>query len=356
LAGFHGLLGALYGIFLVNLALTIVTIGFYRFWAKTRMRRYLWSAVEIEGDRLEYTGTGKELFLGFLIVALLILLPLFILPQILVNTLAPGNLELEQTVGSAQAILIFLLTPLAFYRARRYRLTRTLWRGIRGGQSGSAMQYAIKYMGFMLFNFVSLGWAFPFTRVRLAAYRMNNTRLGNGRLEFTARAGGLYGAFFIMLALFVAVFILDGLLMAVLAAISGKISATPETLTREGIGGLGGILVALNFIIVFTLPWPYLFYRRAELRYFAASTRFFDLAFEFDPPFWRFGWLVLSNWLLGVVTLGLALPVVYLRWARFMESYLRVAGEQDFAQVLQTLEPAPTTGEGLADAFDVDGF
>ena len=52
-------------IHIVNILLTIVTIGLYRFWAKTRIRQYLWNHLEVEGDRLEYTGTGKELMLGF---------------------------------------------------------------------------------------------------------------------------------------------------------------------------------------------------------------------------------------------------------------------------------------------------
>jgi len=58
----------LFRIHLVNYFLTIVTLGFYRFWARTRIRKYMWSHVEFEGSRFEYTGTAKELFYGFLIV------------------------------------------------------------------------------------------------------------------------------------------------------------------------------------------------------------------------------------------------------------------------------------------------
>ncbi len=60
----------------VNFVLNLVTLGFYRFWAKTRVRRYLWSRISLYGDRLEYTGLGKELFIGFLI-AMAILVPFF---------------------------------------------------------------------------------------------------------------------------------------------------------------------------------------------------------------------------------------------------------------------------------------
>ena len=65
---YDGRLGEIYGIFIKNLLLGIVTLGFYRFWGRTNLRRYIWSRVSLRGDRFEYTGTGGELFQGFLIV------------------------------------------------------------------------------------------------------------------------------------------------------------------------------------------------------------------------------------------------------------------------------------------------
>ena len=73
---YDGRIGEMYVIFLTNLIYTILTFGIYRFWAKTRERRYFLSRMELMGDRLEYTGTGGELFRGFLVVFLLIISPL----------------------------------------------------------------------------------------------------------------------------------------------------------------------------------------------------------------------------------------------------------------------------------------
>ena len=72
---YDGQLGELYGIFFVNLLLGIITFGIYRFWGRTRYRRYLWSHTSYDGDRFEYTGTGGELFRGFVIaMGILVLL------------------------------------------------------------------------------------------------------------------------------------------------------------------------------------------------------------------------------------------------------------------------------------------
>ena len=62
-----------------NLLLTIVTLGFYRFWATKRERDYLWSQTEFIDERLEWTGTGMELFIGFLIVTLFLGVPFFLI-------------------------------------------------------------------------------------------------------------------------------------------------------------------------------------------------------------------------------------------------------------------------------------
>ena len=51
-----------------NVLLIIVTLGIYRFWAKARERRYLWSRTHFIDDQFEWTGTGKEMFVGFLFV------------------------------------------------------------------------------------------------------------------------------------------------------------------------------------------------------------------------------------------------------------------------------------------------
>ena len=72
---YEGRVGEVAAIALQNALFNLITLGFYRFWAKTRLRRYIWGSIEYRGERLEYTGRGGELFLGFL-VAIAILLAL----------------------------------------------------------------------------------------------------------------------------------------------------------------------------------------------------------------------------------------------------------------------------------------
>jgi uncharacterized membrane protein YjgN (DUF898 family) len=74
---FSGRIGSFWGIALLNLLLTILTLGIFRFWAKTRQRRYLWAETSFAGEPLEYRGRGVELLVGALLAFAFIFLPLF---------------------------------------------------------------------------------------------------------------------------------------------------------------------------------------------------------------------------------------------------------------------------------------
>src|SRR3954463_5071735 len=75
-----------------NALLIICTLGIYRFWAAARQRRYLWSRTCVIDDSLEWTGTGREMFFGFLIV-IAILAPFFLFIQFLFPALIARGKE-----------------------------------------------------------------------------------------------------------------------------------------------------------------------------------------------------------------------------------------------------------------------
>src|ERR1044072_509729 len=118
--------------------LLFLTLGIYRFWLQTDVRRFLWNNTEIAGDNLECIGTARELLLGFL-VAIAFLVPIYA-----IFGLASLAAEwIGQLAGLLSLAALAVLGQFAVYRARRYRLSRTVYRGIRFHQTGSAWRYAI---------------------------------------------------------------------------------------------------------------------------------------------------------------------------------------------------------------------
>ncbi|SIO25979.1 protein of unknown function [Bradyrhizobium erythrophlei] len=162
--------------------LELVTLGFYRFWLATDIRRHLWSHTEIDGDAAEYTGRGKELLIGFL-VAMAILVPVY-----LAYFLAGLEAERFKAFGSFPLFVFFyVFGQFAIYRARRYRLTRTVWRGVRFWMSGSGWAYAARATLWGLLVMVTLGLALPWREAALERYKMRHSYYGDLQGSFEGR-------------------------------------------------------------------------------------------------------------------------------------------------------------------------
>src|SRR6266852_5939496 len=167
-------------------ALQAVTLGIYRFWLFTDMRRFLWASTEVEGETLEYTGTAVELLIGFL-MAIGILVPVYALLFVVLL-----ELELLQLSGVVAVVVFAGFAQYALYRARRYRLTRTVLRGLRFHQSGSAVRYAVRAMLWWIPTGITLGLASPWATANLERYKMRNTFYGSLGGSFAGSGGRLF--------------------------------------------------------------------------------------------------------------------------------------------------------------------
>ncbi|MGE0287235.1 MAG: DUF898 family protein [Bradyrhizobium sp.] len=159
--------------------LELVTLGFYRFWLVTDIRRHLWSSTVVDGDAAEYTGRGRELLIGFLI-ALAILVPVY-LGYFLISVEAE-HLQALASIPLVAAFYVF--GQFAIYRARRYRLTRTVWRGVRFWMDGSGWAYALRSSLWVLLAVVTLGLASPWRTAALERYKMQHSWYGDLQGDF----------------------------------------------------------------------------------------------------------------------------------------------------------------------------
>jgi len=163
-------------------ALELVTAGFYRFWLATDIRRHLWANTLIDGDAAEYTGRGRELLIGFLF-AMAILVPIY-----LVYFWIGIEVERFKEFASFPLILAFYaFGQFATYRARRYRLTRTVWRGVRFWMDGSGWAYAWRAVLWGFFVALTLGLALPWREAALERYKMRHSYYGDLQGKFTAK-------------------------------------------------------------------------------------------------------------------------------------------------------------------------
>jgi len=196
---FHGSGGTLLGIHVVNVLLILVTLGVYYFWAKTRVRRYVFSESQFDGDRFAYHGIGKELLLGFLRAFLVFLLPIIALSVIRdwLNVAA----HIKAAAAALSPLLLFLFVPVAMVGARRYRLSRTSWRGIRFSFRGRAWRFILIFIKGSLLTGLTFGLYYPFFLTERQAFMVSHSYFGNEQFEFNGRGRDLSANYLLALVL-----------------------------------------------------------------------------------------------------------------------------------------------------------
>jgi uncharacterized membrane protein YjgN (DUF898 family) len=359
----------LFKIALINFGLNLITLTIYRFWAKTNVRKHVWSCIHINDEPLEYTGTGNELFKGFLVVFGLFILPYIILNKALQIYLGESH-PLVLGLSALFLLFVYVMIGFALYRARKYQLSRTNWRGIRGALVGSALTYSLTYFGAMLAKLFSFGWATPVMNTVLQEQIIGDMRFGDAAFKFKGRAAPLYPTYalcWFLTALFFAVGL--GLVAYELFQVFGPgLSIALDRLTHPqdqgeptrtdlwNIWTVLGLLVALFilYLVIFPLLWA--IYSAKEMRSFANYTRFDGAQFSLNARTGSIFLLVIGNLLLIVFTLGIANPFVIQRNIRYVISRLTLEGAVDIDRIQQSQAAMPKRGEGLADAFELGAW
>jgi len=270
--------------------LELITFGFYRFWLATDIRRHLWSHTSIEGDAPEYTGRGRELLIGFLF-AMAILVPIY-LAYFLIGIEA----ERYKAFASFPLVLFFyLFGQFAIYRARRYRLTRTVWRGVRFWMDGSGWAYAVRAAGWALLVAVTFGAVLPWREAALERYKMRHCHYGDLQGSFEGRGSELFKRGW---KLWLAALspLIAGLAIAIVNAGHKMTSAESRVL---------GLVMVIWMI---ALPFIYGAFKAIEWRWWISGIRFGEVSFESDLPsgalyglYWKvIGWYVLISLAFGV--------------------------------------------------------
>jgi uncharacterized membrane protein YjgN (DUF898 family) len=304
---FHGSGGTLFGIYVVNILLTIVTFGFYRFWGKVKIRRFMLSQTGFEGDRFAYHGTGKELLNGFAKAVLFIGMPITALS-------AAARLSGDATINIATqvftSLLVFVFIPVAMVGARRYRLSRTSWRGIRFSFRGRAWAFVRIFTLASLLSVVTLTLYYPFFQTQQQAFMVSHSYFGRRPFRFDGRGRDLFGAYVIALLL-----------------------------------------------LVPTLGVYLFWFSARKTRYFWEHTYFETARFRSTMTGGRLMAQTLTNWAMLIFTLGLAWPWVRIRRTRFEFANLTVEGPLDLAGIVQEPQLATATGDALSSLLGADvGF
>jgi uncharacterized membrane protein YjgN (DUF898 family) len=258
---FTGVRGDFFSLVLAGGLLQLVTVGFYRFWLVTDIRRHLWRNTRLGGDAFEYTGTARELLVGFL-TALAVLAPVYVL-YFLAGIVAE---EMEAFASVPLLLALYVFGHYAAFRARRYRLSRTALRGLRFWMSGSGFAYAGRAAIWDLATVLTLGLAYPWRAAVLERYRMRRTHYGDLAGDFVGTGARLFlRGIWMWLVVMVAI---GGSGAALVGLQSERVLGE---LSTEAVAGLSAVAVMLALLLLVPL---YPLFRATELRWRLEGVRF----------------------------------------------------------------------------------
>jgi uncharacterized membrane protein YjgN (DUF898 family) len=386
---FEGSAGEYFKIWIVNILLTIVTLGLYYPWAKVRDRRYFYTNSSLEGRSFEYHATGKQLFKGYLIAMALLILYVTILQ------ISP--------MGSIVVIFVFFLaTPWIVWRSLKFNLRMTSFSNVRfsfeGLLGGAYVNYLLIPIAFflalygmpiglvviisllggsletfhviliMITGIACLGLAFylfAFMKKRNASYAVSGYRYGQGQFSINVETKtfalillktiGISIGLMLALLMVVSLFAMVTVGMTQLMEIIGRMS-DPEVMKDMMGAGLFMVIGPLYFlmIVVSLLTIAYT-YARQRTYIFSNSTLDEGNTFASTLKARSLAWVMISNFLAVIFSLGFATPWAKVRTARLLLEKTEVNVDAGFEQYITAKQDEQSSlGEQIGDAFDID--
>lgn len=326
---FTGRGGEYFRIWIVNLFLSIVTLGIYSAWAKVRRERYFHRNTSVAGSSFDYHARPQAILRGRVVaVAAFVLIQLSALVHPVLNI-------------AALAVLMVAM-PWIVVRALRFRLHHTSHRGIRFRFHGKTEESYRVFLGIGIVVAATLGLAFPFFVQRQTRFFVGKSAFGQSRFGFGAPVSAYYTAFGLAAVLVVAV------------AVSGTmLASTAEAalLARSGYHGFAPVFSIAAIFLGFAMVGPLLQARLHNATWNHALLG--SHRFHSEQRFVSLLWLRLSNTLATIATLGLFRPFAVVRNARYRAEHMALIPAGSLDEFVADVAAAPSAaGEEVAEIFD----
>lgn len=308
---YHGTGSALFGLMFVNGLLSIVTLGIYSFWGRNKVRQFHHSNTEMDGDRFAYHGTGGELLRGYLkMVGVIFGIGLIyaVLLALLGGTGKNPDPATAVFLSFGLQLVIWGLIGLAINGARRYRFSRSSFRAIRFSYHGKPLEFIGIALATILLASMTFGFYSAYGSEQRRAFLVNNVRFGTEPFIYESEPKPLFNQW-----------------------------------------------VKAFFLTLPTLGLSWAWYAAYQHRHQWGHTTMRGGRFVSTVTGGGMLGLAVTNILLVVVTVGIAVPWVLARTMRYHLDNLTLVGTVDWASIQQQNATAGASmAEGVADSFNLD--
>ncbi|HVE15196.1 MAG TPA: YjgN family protein [Chthoniobacterales bacterium] len=341
---FRGAGGEYFGIWIVNLLLCIVTLGIYIPWARVRTRRYFHRNTVLDGHSFDYVADPKRLLIGYLIVGAFFIIymvsgainPLLALPIILI---------------------FWLALPWLRYKSARFYASNSTYRNLRFRFDGTLGEAYTAYLGFPLLAMVTLGLLSPYASFKGKEYYLGHFSFGSFHSTFTGKPGWFFKVLYLLaFGGIVGIAVVVGIFVTVAASYSsgaphhhaGHAEVVPSVsviiLTLAVYGGMF-LLLGLWLVLSKNYCWNHLVVNPGPS----------EIAFRSQLKVGKYLWIVLSNIVLTVLTVGLFAPFAAVRLYKYRVTSLSITGGAALDDAMAVISSEPNAiGDSASDLFDFE--
>ncbi|MEM9032112.1 MAG: YjgN family protein [Pseudomonadota bacterium] len=332
---FRGSAGEWFGIWIVNLVLTILTVGIYSAWAKVRRNKYFYQNTYVAGRNFDYHATGLQILIGRIII--------------IVGFVVFSVVSAIPLVGLVALLALLVALPWLLVRSMKFNAQMSSWSNVRfrflGGYGGAFLTYIV----YPILCAITLYLTFPFLDRARKRFTMNNHSLGKHGFAFDAPIGGFYRAFFVAAAWII------GVTLVVVALTFPGIPAIQTAIESEDPMVIAPMVIGV-YVWVFLALIPAATIYTAMVRNVSLSNLELEggHAFHSNVSPGRLIWITVSNALITAVSLGLMLPWAQVRVARYLATHTILLPGPSLDNFLGQIEAESTA---LGDAYtDLEGF
>ncbi len=336
---FSGTAGEYFRIWIVNLLLTVVTLGIYLPWAIVRKRKYLYGNTWLAEDNFGFHANPVALLKGYMIVVTFAVI------------YGLGG-YLNPIIPAIVFIIGILFYPFIIWKAIRFRTRNSSYRNIRFDFSGKVSVAYKRYLVWPILIPFTLGLIYPYLAFLKKDYLLNNLSFGDQKSEFKGRVGkfyppfleavgiGLFGAFASVLIIII--------LQILLGVLDGESEFNLLTLVSLIIGYAAFFLsIAVGSVLIFVRIQNYVWSKTKLGR---------GISFRSVFELWPYLKIQVVNGLAIFFSLGLAIPWATVRKLKYLAECMFVTADKDqLDKVVQTATASDTAlGDAAVDYLDFD--
>lgn len=324
-------------IWIVNLLLSIVTLGIYSAWAKVRRTRYFYENTSLAGSSFDYHGNPIAILKGRIIAILFIV----------AYKLA---FNFSAALGFCTLAILMLVMPWLVWKSLQFKLYNSSYRGIRFGFGGSLGRVYFVYLLLPILTFISAYLLLPFTHQRMKKFQHDESRFGITHFSFHGTVGRFYITYLIGFLI-----MLTGVI-AICIGFSGTLTAMFMT------GGLKharpSAVGTFMFFMLALYAWMFsifpLFLTLIQ-NLIWNNTELGEHQFTSEMKWSKMTFIGITNIIGVILTMGLFIPFAHVRSLKYRIESMSLQPASSLDNFIADAQAhTSATSEGMADLLDFD--